>query len=126
MNCPHCQKELPVNHPAIWCPFCGRELVEGQTPADEFFKTNWPVFFAVLLAPAVLSLIGIAFNSGTLTVLATFGGSLLAGKICAGMLAGPRGYSTAVQWLIAVGLAALSIILCFGGCMAGAAINVKH
>jgi hypothetical protein len=73
----------------------------------------------------MLTLIGMASSCGTLVVVATFGGSLLAGKICATMLDEQRGYSTVVKLLVATGLAFLSFMLCFGGCMAGALIT-KH
>jgi hypothetical protein len=57
-----------------------------------------------------------------LVVIATFGGSLVAGGVCSAMLDEQRGYSTIVRWMVAAVLAVLSFILCFGGCMAGAGI----
>jgi hypothetical protein len=125
MNCPHCQKKLPENYSAGWCPFCGRDLFPDQSPSIESAKINWLVFFTVLLAPAVLSLIGVALNIGTLIVSGTFGGSLVAGAVCSGMLDERYGYSSVVRWLLAAVLALLSFALCFGGCLAGVMIG-KH
>jgi hypothetical protein len=116
MNCPHCQKDLAANYSANWCPFCGRDLYEVQTPSVKSPKTNWLIFFAVLLAPAMLSLIGLACNIGTLVVLATFGGSLVAGKICSNMLDERWGMSSVGQGLLTIALAALCFFLCFVGC----------
>ncbi len=126
LNCPHCQRELPVNHPENWCPFCGRDLGEEETVAVPATKINWLLFFAILLAPAILSLIGVSLDLGTLIVGATFGGSLLAGTFCADLLDKQRGYSSAVKWCLAAVFALLSFILCFGGCVAGAMVQMKH
>jgi hypothetical protein len=125
MICPHCQKEMPENYGAAYCPYCGRDLLPIQNSTAGLLKAKWLVFFAVLLAPAVLSLIGIALNIGSLMVFATFGGSLIAGKICSAILDEEHGYSTAARWLVAAGLAAVSFFLCFGGCMAGVMMS-KH
>ncbi len=125
MTCPHCQKEQPENYSADCCRFCGRDFSGESTPSVDLAKISWPLFFAVLFAPAVISFVSLAGNLGSLMVVATFGGSLLAGKICAAMLDQQRGYSTLAQLLITMALAALSFTLCFGGCMAGAMLP-KH
>ena len=125
MTCPHCQKEQPEDYAADCCRYCGQDFSEVQTASDNLAKISWPLFFVVLFAPAVISFVSLACNLGGLMVAATFGGSLLAGKICATMLDQQRGYSTLVQLLVTLMLAALSFILCFGGCMAGTMIP-KH
>lgn len=65
MNCPHCQKELPGNYAAAWCPFCGRDLEPGQAniqlqPAFESNYVRWPKFFIVLFAPPVCCFLALA------------------------------------------------------------------
>ncbi|MBI3879511.1 MAG: hypothetical protein HY301_05545 [Verrucomicrobia bacterium] len=125
MNCPHCQKEQPPNYSPEWCRFCGRDLFPDQISSVESPGINWPIFFAVLLAPAILSLIGLALKVGGLVLIATFGGSLIAGKVCSAMLDERWGMSSVVQWLLAIVLAMLSFLLCFGGCLAGAVITSR-
>ncbi len=34
ITCPHCQKELPVNYSAAYCPFCGEMLPDEKIPAS--------------------------------------------------------------------------------------------
>lgn len=123
MNCPHCHAELPVNYAQVYCAACGRDLFLEQTSLTTSPKTNWLAFFALLLAPAILSFIGIALDIGAVVFIATFGGSLVAGKMCSTMLEERRGLSSASKWLMAGVLAMLSFFLCFGGCVAGSLIQ---
>jgi hypothetical protein len=117
--------ELPENYALVYCTACGRDITMEQIPTVASPKTDWPVFFAVLLAPAILSFVGIALDLGAVMVIATFGGSLVAGKMCSSLLAERREMSAAIQWLAAGAFAVLSFILCFGGCIAGSVI-VRH
>src|SRR5438045_9761240 len=62
MNCPHCQKALPENYSASFCPHCGGEVqqpnpVTPDTPPLAPFKLNWWIFFSALLAPTLLTLL---------------------------------------------------------------------
>jgi len=123
MNCPHCHKELPENYARVYCPACGRDVCLEQISLVRSPKTNWPAFFALLLAPAILSFMGIALDIGAVVVIATFGGSLVAGKMCSGMLEERWGMSFVFKWLMTAVLAVLSFFLCFGGCMAGSLIE---
>lgn len=131
MNCPHCQKELPDNYRARWCTFCGKDLpalgtylVEQPTSANlPPVKTNWLFFFTVLLAPAIFTFSGVALNSSAIVLIATLGGSLVAGKMCSKLLNDKWGLSVAANWLLAGVLAVLSFFLCFGGCVAGSVMG---
>ncbi len=83
-------------------------------------EINWLVFFAVLLAPAVLAMIGMATNLVSLVMLATFIGSGWAGITCARMLArrlaGNGGTRVLLVAVFSVVFAVLSFVLCFVGC----------
>ena len=120
MNCPYCQKALPGNYSAAWCPFCGRDLVPDSVPPLQAPKTNWFVFFAVLLAPAIVVLFAGIADAGGIVVLSTFGGSLAAGIACARMLAKRQARGMEANRLLvfvfSIFFAALSFILCFAGC----------
>lgn len=117
MNCPHCQKELPVTHGITPCPFCGKEIYFEQIPLPpNRLRMNWPVFFIVLLAPAVFNLIGMLENNGLIIVGSTFPGSFVAGIICACMLARCREMRGWLAVLLAFALVVSSFIFCFIGC----------
>jgi hypothetical protein len=118
--CPHCQRELPVNHPANWCPFCGRDWLPDENPSSEIHKINWLVFFAVLFAPAMLSMLGMTINAGGLVFFSTFIGSGVAGIVCGSMIALRQARGMEANKLLvavlSVLLGALSFFLCFLGC----------
>ena len=77
---------------------------------------NWLIFFVVLLAPAVLNLVGMLTNSGELIVGSTFFGSVIAGSICGRMLARNREMRRDMAVLLVFGLVVFSVTLCFLGC----------
>jgi hypothetical protein len=39
MNCPHCQKILPDDYPAEFCPFCGKDLSPAEQPGTKIETT---------------------------------------------------------------------------------------
>ena len=84
---------------------------------------NWLIFFTVLLAPAMLALVGMAAGSVGVVLLASFIGSGCAGLTCARMLAGrlssDRGTRALLAVVFSLTFAALSFALCFVGCAAG-------
>ena len=88
MNCPHCQKELPEDYGAVLCPFCGQNLsanLSPPLPANPSLPPapmNWWIFFAILLAPAVLALLGSLVKVEALSVASPLFGGPIAGIIC--------------------------------------------
>ena len=82
-------------------------------------EINWLVFFAVLLAPAVLTMLGMATGAFQLVMFATFIGSGWAGITCARMLARRFGWGAPLTTVLSLVFGALSFILCFVGCVAG-------
>src|SRR5689334_17705579 len=69
MNCPHCQKPLPENYSASFCPHCGGAVEYPQSPVPVApllppVKINWFLFFAVFLAPPLLTLLSAIVNKG--------------------------------------------------------------
>jgi len=92
-------------------------------------QINWPVFFAMLLAPAALTMIGMTLNLFELVMFATFIGSGAAGIHCGRMLArrlardaGTRALLTVVLSLV---FGALSFVLCFVGCALPAVLQSR-
>ena len=69
--CPHCQKELPANYAAGWCPFCGRDLEPGQAnPASQpAFAPNYGTALKVM-AVLILSISGLLMIIGTFRIAA--------------------------------------------------------
>ena len=134
MNCPHCQKELPANDAAAWCPFCGRDLEPdaanlASQPAFASSYVNWPKFFVVLFAPPVCCFLALAVGVGGLAVIFGLFGSLISGLVCARMimeginLAGFK--KAATHFGLIILLCCLSCFLCFVGCMSASTVS-KH
>src|SRR5262249_52156546 len=88
MNCPYCQSVLPDGQAGV-CPSCGRELKApppiGVAPALAPVRINWLLFFAVLLAPPLLSLV--VARGGRDTEGLAIGTALLGGGV-AGLICG--------------------------------------
>jgi hypothetical protein len=135
MNCPHCQRELPENHGAAWCPYCGKDLADafvsssGNIPKRRF---PWLVFAIVMSAPAMADFILVNFISDSLDTLGTmmlisFVGSTISGIACGIILARWKGASGFRLFSQAIGFAFLMAIVSFGlcclGCTASAAIQ---
>ena len=97
MNCPHCQQEIPANYSVEWCPWCGKDLVvqesESSKPPVWPVRTNWFVFFAVFLAPPVLTMIAVTVGNGELILVTALYGSPMAGLVC-GLLVARRLFPT--------------------------------
>ena len=126
MKCPHCQKELPENYGAGWCPFCGCDLAASETgltvrPAT--YKINWLLFWIVLLAPAAVAFLASLANFEGIAVFSPIFGGLIAGNVCATVLARrmgrTRGSKILLGMLFSVLLSALSFGLGFAGCSLG-------
>lgn len=120
-KCPGCGREVEFdsNADAANCPHCGRPLPEVVPPA----ASNLLIFFAVLLAPAVLALLGALVKSEGLAVGSPLVGGGLAGIICGIMLARRFGRSTGSRFgfgiLFVALFAVVSFTLSFFGCLLG-------
>ena len=129
MNCPHCQKETPAKYSSAWCPFCGRDFSPDRAPSPDTSRINWPVFFAILFAPAIITLLGVLVNAFAIVPPATFGGSFLAGIACGGMVANQLARGMEPNRFLVIVLStifiAVSFILCFAGCMIPAILPSK-
>jgi hypothetical protein len=112
MNCPHCQKELPVNYPVGYCPFCGNDFPEEKTIVAKESPLNWKMFFAVLFAPAVCSFASSAARLELLPVLFATIGCLVAGVICARLAMRSIGPTRMPRALLHLILAILFVFLC--------------
>jgi hypothetical protein len=131
MNCPHCQKELPENHGAVYCLFCGRDLVPEETgilpPIFESNRFHWPKFCMVLFTPAVGCFLSLAMDVSGLALIFGLVGSVASGLICARMIMGSLHLAGSkrflVHFVLAMLLCGLAWLLCFLGCAGGATIT---
>lgn len=129
MNCPHCQRELPEHYGGACCPVCGQNLSAqlSQTfsaaPLLPPVPVNWWIFFAVLLTPAVLALLGSLQKIDGLAVASPLIGGPIAGIICGILLARRIGRTTSgrigLGFLFVALMGFLSFVLGFTGCMVG-------
>ena len=97
MNCPHCHKVLPEKYPATYCPHCGAAIVVEESvpkagyPSVAPVRIRWPIFFGVLLAPALVTLLasflGRAHTNDSPSAFIAFFGGIAAGIACGIMLA---------------------------------------
>jgi hypothetical protein len=128
MNCLHCQKELPANYAAEWCPFCGRDFPPSETDSVQHqlppVKTNWLVFFFVLLAPVLLTVLAVLFGAknGNAAPAITFFSGGAAGIVCGVMLGRQLGKTRPTRVILCVLFAFIMTVVCIGmssfGCMA--------
>jgi hypothetical protein len=86
-------------------------------------KTNWLIFFGLLLAPALLALLAASAKADGLAIACPLVGGGLAGIACGTMLARQMGRTPGNKVLLgvlfAVLLGSLSFGLGFAGCMLG-------
>lgn len=121
IKCPGCGQEVEfVSTPdGLNCPRCGSPPPAITSSA----RINWLIFFAVLLAPAVVALLGAMVKSEELAVGSPLVGGGLAGIICGIMLGRSVGRTSAARVLLGilfVGVfGCVSFILSFFGCLLG-------
>jgi len=136
VNCPHCQKDLPENYSANWCPFCGKNL---STPPDDSAKTqtprkfrwHWKLFLCAMLSPALLTLLSAATmrflvlshptSEGVSPTIALLGGAI-GGVVCGvtlGLTARNLLNRIAISILMSAIMIVVCIMLCFFGCGIG-------
>lgn len=124
MNCPYCQKELPGAYGITPCPFCGKEIYFEQIPLPPNRpRIYWLFFYIILFAPALFNLVGILTNNDFMVFGSTFGGSVVAGIICASILARYREMRGWLAVLLAFALVISSFIFCFIGCAVSAPLS---
>ena len=128
MNCPHCSNPLP-SEGAIVCPSCGQALTASRDDsaknASPPVRLNWLVFFAVLLAPPLLTILAVQVGSnsnGLAVAIALLGGGL--GGIISGAMLGRRlGKTTGTRMVLGLVFALALSVTCIGmscfGCLAG-------
>lgn len=137
MNCPHCQKELPDNYGARWCPFCGKDLPASATYAVEMppsaaslkpVKINWLIFISALLVPPLLTMLTALSTAGRnseLLVPPFVGvcGGVTAGIYCGVVLGLRLGQTLSGRIiggaLLSVPMVIVCVMLCFFGCTIG-------
>ena len=131
MNCPHCQKELPENDSAANCPVCGKALLSQLSPTPTTVdslatkqKISWPFFFAVLLAPVLLTSLTVLIfsNKGeAASMVGLFGGGI-SGIICGVMLGRRFGKTHGLRIVLGVVFALIMVVVCVAmnsfGCLA--------
>ena len=128
MNCPHCQKELPLKDESACCPFCGLALSpatadppQPQSPASKF---KWLIFLIALLAPAILTILAVSLGAkqgDTAPTISMLCGTV--GGIVCGIILGCRvGKSTPIRVVLSIVFAAIMSVVCIGmscfGCLA--------
>jgi hypothetical protein len=99
---------------------------EPQLPSSRVpQKTNWLLFWIVLLAPVIASCIGGALDSrnGSVAPVVTLVGGGVAGIICGAMLGRRLGKTGGLRIVLGIVLALVMIVGCVGmscfGCLAG-------
>jgi hypothetical protein len=133
MNCPRCQKELPADYSANYCFACGGSLSpeEYRGPDGELkhlpaVKFRAPLFFLLLLGPAVITMISAWLVGGSNESVSPFVGLIGGGTsgIACGLMLGRRIPSTGpvriILCLFYSGImTVVCIMLCFFGCNLG-------
>jgi hypothetical protein len=137
--CPHCQKEIPDNFNGRYCPHCGAARPETIAPKTSTptipvveltlkpFKINWWIFFAIFLAPPLLTLLAALLTrehaGGDTPPFVAVVGGVSSGIVCGVMLALRVGKTTETRVLLGilfcVVLAVVCVTLSCFGCLAG-------
>jgi hypothetical protein len=131
MNCPHCQKTLPENYSASYCPHCGKAVrpavpVAGDPPLTPI-KIHWLIFFVALLGPSVLTML-VAFltrehSGGDAPVATAFIVGGLGGIASGVMLALRLGSTIGLRILLGLVFSGVLAVVCITlscvGCLTG-------
>jgi hypothetical protein len=133
MNCPHCQRKLPENYGAAWCPFCREDLSSKAEPPQKLppLKFRWRLFLCILLSPALLTLLSATtmrflmpkpMNEGVSPVIALVGGAI-GGVICGVMLGFQSGGNLPTRIMLSILMSAIMIVVCIVLCFFGCGIG---
>jgi hypothetical protein len=126
VNCPHCQKDLPVNYNGGYCPYCGKDLpppLNVARPLDTNQKISWPWFFVILFLPVVLTMLTarLPAQAGGLAALISLCGGPVSGIICGAMLARRLGRTEGTKIVFGIVLIPTMVVVCvalnFFGCL---------
>jgi hypothetical protein len=127
MNCPVCTKELPVNFAGATCPFCNAALppaVPGLEAAIPKPRVKWFRFFAILVAPLVLTIGVVQLSKGgdAATVVAVLGG-MGSGMTCGSLIGLRLGQNPSTKLALSIVFAIIMTVVSIGmncfGCLAG-------
>jgi hypothetical protein len=129
MNCPHCQRDLPLKFISEECPFCGHVILESEVHEQESrpkpVKTWWPLFFIAMFGPAGLTILAVLLDGtkrGDVEVWIGLYGGIIGGIICGVMLGRHLGKSFGTRIIIGIFFSFLMIVVCVGincfGCTA--------
>jgi predicted RNA-binding Zn-ribbon protein involved in translation (DUF1610 family) len=132
-TCPHCQKELPENYGAAWCPSCGKDLIahsDSEKIRHGGGEIRWCVFFILFFAPILLTILAVllsAKNGSAPPAIAFLGGGV-SGIICGAMLGHRIGRTIGARIglgiLFAIMLVVADITMdCFGCLASGYQVN---
>jgi hypothetical protein len=128
MNCPHCQKELPLNNETAFCPFCGLTLstvaADPPQPQPPASKIKPLVFLIGLLAPAILTILAVSLGAkegNTAPTIAMLCGTV-GGIVCGIILGWQVEKSTPTRIVLSIVFSAIMSVVCIGmscfGCLA--------
>jgi len=135
MNCQHCQKELPENYGAVYCPFCGKDLALDNPGALHELppvRFNGLLFLSALLLPPLLTLLSAALmrfvfltkptNEGISPCVALVGGCI-GGVICGVLLGMKAGRNLPAKISLSILFSAIMMIVCVALCFFGCGIG---
>ncbi|MEQ2008874.1 MAG: hypothetical protein ABMA26_18995 [Limisphaerales bacterium] len=135
-NCPKCNEASEDNFDSCWK--CGTsrggeaapaDLVkESPAPTHALSKTNWPLFFAILLAPALLSTLVIAVQPPIvwlLLLVTTLFGSIASGVTCAKLLARDACDEPESKSVLSLALSCLFFLTSLGLCYVGCSVSAR-
>lgn len=120
-KCAGCGREVEFVATAdgLNCPNCGAPFSDlSRRP-----RLPWVIFFLVLFAPALCSLLGVRLKSDGLAVGSVVFGSIVSGIICGTLLGRRLGRTTGSRFGLGIVFVcvfgAVSFVLGFFGCMVG-------
>ncbi|MEO6034670.1 MAG: hypothetical protein ABIQ35_05405 [Verrucomicrobiota bacterium] len=126
---------MPEDFSGAHCPFCekdlagqGRSLMDGSMPKQHKFR--WPYFFAVMLAPVLLTILSALLSKeGSFAVgIALLGGSV-SGIVGGAMLGREFGKTRALKITLSIVFAIIMVVVgvgmnCFGCLVSGYKIEM--
>jgi ABC-type nitrate/sulfonate/bicarbonate transport system permease component len=131
MNCPHCQKEMPENHGAVYCPLCGKDL-PAATTGFAGKKMSWRWFMVALLSPPLLTLISAALmrfvfasqeTNEEVSALIGFLGGVIGGIVCGVMIGARASQDFAARIMVSIFCVPVMVIVCITLCCFGCGIG---